>query len=507
MKKFLKSIPFNSIRFKISVLYTVVLGLILIMFSTVLYFIIAFYLFKDIDNNLKLKVKETLANISLYRQGVGDRPGALEFAVRRTFFYETDDFPLRLTESGRIRNLETRWSERAQGLGLASNYEIFLFSDTSVIKSKNVPLKLLPELVKKVQAANRKDVVFENFAWGRTVLRIVTVPYRDSQGNAHILLISALQNGAEQLLGKMLQAAVLGIPLVLVLTSFIGFILVQRILDPIEEIARTANQITYKDLNSRVKARHLDAEIEYVVASFNDMISRLEKSFQHINEFSSQVAHELKTPLAIIRGEAELALSQDRTKEEYKDILRINLEETNRMRKTVEDLLLLTRLDFQPGTLRFQAFEFSEFFQEVYEQAQMWAAEKGLEVEASIPEAKVMVQADKLHLRRMLLNIIDNALKFTLPPGKVTLEVVYYKKEVRLTVADTGVGIVEAELPKIFDRFYHFDRTGKNDGACTGLGLSIVQSIVRSHQGSIQVASKINAGTTMNLNLPIVVEN
>lgn len=495
---------FNSIRFKVCVLYTVILGLILMIFSTVLYLIISYYLFLDSDNQLRKKGLEALANINSYTQILDNRPGALEFAVKKTFFYNVPDFPLRIFEAGKIKNLETRWRERAEGMGLVYNYAVFLFADgKGVIKSKNLPSKLLPDLLKKMQASNRKGIVFGTARWKKVTLSTVIIPYEDPKGKINLLLVTGSQADIEGLLHSLLQAASLGIPLVLLLTSFVGFIFVHRILDPIEEIARTANQITDKDLSSRVKGKHLDSEIEYVVASFNDMIARLEKSFKHINEFSSQVAHELKTPLAIIRGEAELALNQDRSKEEYKRTLRINLEETNRMRKTVEDLLLLTRLDYQPGVFKFQSFDFVEFFQEIGEQVQLLAAEKELEVKASIPKAKVMVQADKLHLRRMLFNIVDNALKFTVPPGLIKLEVSHKKKDILITISDNGVGIPEEELPKIFQQFYHVDRTGRNEGACTGLGLSIVQSIVRMHKGTIRVTSKVNHGTSFHIVLPI----
>lgn len=506
LPKFLPTvIKFNSIRFKVSVLYTAVLGIILVIFSTVLYVILAYYLYQDIDNSLKLKSREISETIEAYAAIVGDKPGALEFAVEKTFFYDTGDFPVSLFDLVRLKHLDNHWHQTADTIGLNNSYIAFIFADGQAeFRSKNFPPKLLSTFLKLTKiSVHHRNLAFNNVRFKKDLLRVITVPYTSSNQQVHILQIAVSQSPAEQLLHNLVQAMVLGIPLVLVFTSFVGRIFVQRILDPIEEITRTAERMTHEDLSSRVKSEHLDTEIEYLVASFNDMISRLEKSFKHINEFSSQVAHELKTPIAIMKGESELALSRERSKEDYKTALRINLEETDRMRKIIEDLLLLARLDYQPEVFKFELFDFIGFFWEIWEQAQILASSKGLTVQAKIPHEKVFIRADKLHLRRMFFNIIDNALKFTVPPGEIRLQVILKSQKLLVLISDTGVGIPQPELPKIFEKFYHADRTGQNQGGCTGLGLSIAQSILKIHKGHIHVTSKVNQGTTFHIMLPV----
>ncbi len=232
------------------------------------------------------------------------------------------------------------------------------------------------------------------------------------------------------------------------------------------------------------------------------MITRLEKSFDHINEFSSQVAHELKTPLAIIKGESELILSKERSVQEYQEAMRINAQEADRMRRTIEDLLLLAKLDYQPEIFQLKEIDFTKFFKEVSEQVSILAAEKGIQVVTQIPDAPIKVLADTLHLRRMFFNLLDNAIKFTIPPGIVTLKVFYKRQNVLILISDTGVGIPHQDLDKIFHKFYHYDRTGLEMNNCNGLGLSIVNSILKIHRGTIHVTSKVNVGTTFHVMLP-----
>ena len=149
--------------------------------------------------------------------------------------------------------------------------------------------------------------------------------------------------------------------------GFFGRVFASRILRPIVEITKTAKKITHEDLHSRVEAKHVDEEMKYLVDAFNDMISRLEQSFRYIAEFSSHVAHDLKTPLAIIRGESDIALRKDRTPEEYKRAIMVVLGESERMLRVIEDLLLLTRLDYRPEIFKFERINLAEFLWEISE--------------------------------------------------------------------------------------------------------------------------------------------
>ena len=192
---------------------------------------------------------------------------------------------------------------------------------------------------------------------------------------------------------------------------------------PVYEITEMANRITQQDLSARIKTKHFGSEMESLVESFNEMIARLERSFKHIEQFSYHVAHELKTPLTIIQGEAELLLRKERTKQEYQQALRIVMEESQRVLKTVDDLLLLTKLDYQPEVFKFEQFDFIEFFSEIVEQNRLLAANKGIGIRMNLHNTStpLMIKGDRVHLRRLFFNIIDNAMKFTPEGGCVDM--------------------------------------------------------------------------------------
>jgi signal transduction histidine kinase len=268
------------------------------------------------------------------------------------------------------------------------------------------------------------------------------------------------------------------------------------------EMTRVASNITHKDLSVRMKVQRGEEELKYLVNAFNEMISRLDRSFRYIAEFSSNVAHELKTPLTIIRGESELALMQERDPKEYQRVVKVTLEETEGMLKIVEDLLLLSRLEYQPSAFNFERFDFSVFIREVFEQAQKMAAPKNISVKLTGVDKPVIIKADSLHLRRMFLNLLSNAVKFTHLGGDIAIKVQTDVKKLNVSVSDTGTGISPEVIDKIFNRFFHMDSPDQ-PGSGTGLGLSIAQSIARIHQGDISVKSQLQKGTTFTVTLPL----
>ncbi len=492
----------NSIKFKVSVLYTVVLGIILTCFSVALHTALSYYLYQDVDARLRIRAYETTDNIKTYQGIIGNKPEALSFAVQKTFFYDVD-YPVNFLEIGRFRTQETQWLERADLMGLGDSFVAFVPPDRQrIITTKNFPSRLLSAFLTAKVPNTSEQMFFTNVRFKKSLFRVVTLPYFHGRQKS-MIYVGVSQGPVVQLLNSLAQAQIIAIPLVLLLTSFVGLMFVRRILDPIEEIAHTANQITHEDLSSRVKTKHLDVEVKYLVDAFNDMITRLERSFKHVNDFSSHVAHELKTPLAIIKGESEVILSKERDREEYKAAIRITLEEADRMRKTVEDLLLLAKLDYQPEVFRFEPFDFKEFFEEVCEQAKILATERGLTVKTFLIDQPIMFKGDRLHLRRLFFNLIDNAVKFTRPPGEVRLSAAHVNDKLVISIADTGVGIPEEDREKIFEQFYHFDRTGSDATAGNGLGLSIVQSIINIHNGHIEVESKVGQGTSFHVTFPL----
>jgi heavy metal sensor kinase len=293
------------------------------------------------------------------------------------------------------------------------------------------------------------------------------------------------------------------IPLTLLFGYIIGQMIVGKILKPIKEITDTANNITHEDLSLRVKADNVDEELRCLIEAFNGMVSRLGESFEYITDSSAYIAHELKTPIAIIRGESEFALKKEREKDEYKRVIDVNLQEAKRMLKIIEDLLLLTKMNYQPDVLKLEQIDLTQFIKIIYEQAKILASKKNIMVNIDIPEGAGVVNADELHLRRLFFNLIDNAIKFTPANGNIRISLKYEKQKAAVSIADTGIGIGEENLPKLFDKFFRIEGKVKDSSPSSGLGLSIAQSIVKLHKGEIAITSELGKGSIFTVLLPL----
>jgi signal transduction histidine kinase len=281
------------------------------------------------------------------------------------------------------------------------------------------------------------------------------------------------------------------------------FLLTKRILAAVEDIAVTTRDINLKNLGGRVSTADLEQEMEYLARSINMMLERLEGSFEYIKEFSSSIGHELKSPLAIIKGESEVALRRDRQVGDYRKALRVNIEESNRMIRIVEDLVFLAKLDYNPDNIKKEVFNFIQFFEDIEKRTTTLAMQQQINLLSSIPDITVTLEGNQLHLSRLFFNLIQNALKFTPPGGTINLVVHPEGGLLKVTVTDTGQGISEEDLPKIFQRFYRKEKSQPERSDSIGLGLSIATSIAKFHNGDITVKSKLEEGTTFTVTLPI----
>jgi len=316
---------------------------------------------------------------------------------------------------------------------------------------------------------------------------------------------SIIQKSEASLQKKVVGMMVLITVPAIVIISLVGlmfFLLTRRILASVEDIAITTRNINLKSLSGRVGTVNLETEMAYLAKSINLMLERLERSFEYIKEFSSSIGHELKTPLAIIKGESEIALRKDRQAEDYKKALNVNIEEANRMIKIVEDLVFLAKLDYNPDNIKKEVFDFIPFFKDIKKRAETLVSQKQIDLFAVIPEASITLEGNKLHLSRLFFNLIQNAIKFTPSLGKISLIVNIEDGLLKVSVSDTGIGISEADLPRIFQRFFHKEAQSES-GEGIGLGLSISKSIAKFHNGDIEVKSKPREGAVFTVILPI----
>jgi heavy metal sensor kinase len=280
-----------------------------------------------------------------------------------------------------------------------------------------------------------------------------------------------------------------------------GWLLAGRALRPIDELTRRAQQISAHDLRQRLNLDQ-DDELGRMAATFDDMIVRLEEAFARQKRFTSDASHELRTPLTVMQAELGLALARPRSAEEYRQTLVSMDEEVNRLSSIVNDLLMLTRIDVDPAGIPHEPVALHELLMGLVGRVRAIAAERDIAVSTDHLEP-VTVVGDPTRLRQLFTNLLDNALTYTQPGGRVTLRLERTRDGARISVSDTGIGIAAEDLPRIFERFYRADEARAQNPHGTGLGLAISQSVAQAHRGEITVQSAPGAGTTFTVLLPV----
>jgi heavy metal sensor kinase len=306
----------------------------------------------------------------------------------------------------------------------------------------------------------------------------------------------------DEVLKTLLLILWITVPSALVVASLGGLFLANKALKPVDEITKTARMITSRSLNQRIKLRKTKDEIGRLAETFNDMISRLDGSFNQIRQFTADASHELRTPLTILKGEIEVGLRRRRYPEEYRKIMNSNLEEVNHMSQIVDDLLFLSKADTGEVHLQRHRINLAKLVSEVYAQAKTIATTKDINVHMSNDVGGVVI-GDRLKLRALLLNLVDNGIKYTPEGGEMKISLEREDSRFKLQVMDNGIGISAENQPHIFDRFFRVDKARSREAGGSGLGLSICKWIVEAHGGEISVESEIGKGSIFTVTLPL----
>jgi signal transduction histidine kinase len=290
------------------------------------------------------------------------------------------------------------------------------------------------------------------------------------------------------------------IPGVLIVSCLGGYWLSSRALRPVDGITRVARSIGVHNPSQRIAVPQTGDELQRMAQAWNDVLERLDVAVNRIRQFTSDASHELRTPLALIRATAELALRRERDAEGYRASLGQIEHEAEHMTALTESLLTLARADAGGLGMTMQSVDLNQLVESVVEQNAAVAMEKGVTLRAATTDRPVLATADPSGIRRILLILMDNALKHTPAGGAVTVSTVTEGGGVILTVQDTGEGIPAAALPHIFERFYRAD-AARGSGSGFGLGLSIAQAIAHAHGSTIAVSSTSGAGARFSLAL------
>jgi two-component system heavy metal sensor histidine kinase CusS len=283
----------------------------------------------------------------------------------------------------------------------------------------------------------------------------------------------------------------------------VGYKIARHGIRPVEEMATTARHISSTNLRERILAEGYPSELASLANTFNQMLDRLEESFERISRFSADIAHDLRTPVNNIRGEAEVALARARTIDEYRDVLESCLEEAVRLSDLVGDLLFLARAESPLTHLRRERVNVAELLDVVREYYEASAAEGSVSLTTAVADEPLIAELDRTLLQRAVGNLVSNALAHTPPGGAVVLRSNVDSSTIRIAVSDTGVGIPAEALPRVFDRFFRVDSSRSQASGGTGLGLAIVQSIALLHGGNVRISSQPGRGTTVTLHMPV----
>jgi heavy metal sensor kinase len=290
-------------------------------------------------------------------------------------------------------------------------------------------------------------------------------------------------------------------PALLICALGCGYLLARKALAPVDRLTAEADKITATRLDLRLDVWNPNDELGRLTRTLNGMIARLERSFGEIQRFTADAAHELRTPLAALRNEAEVTLRQDRETSVYRHTLENMLEEIAHLTRMTENLLFLCREDAADKPT-FADLRLDTLARGVTEHMRIVANADQLELDLVEPLVPCIVQGDRDRLRRLLFNLIDNSVKYTPAEGRIRVGLEYRQGQAQLYVEDTGIGIASEHFPHIFDRFYRVDSARPRHSSATGLGLAICHSIAVAHNGDLQVESQPGRGTRMTLVIP-----
>lgn len=331
--------------------------------------------------------------------------------------------------------------------------------------------------------------------------RVFAAPVQADGRMVGVLEVGRSEHEVEAALERLLLLMGIAVPATLLLAAGGGLFLADRALAPIDRITRTARRIGAEDLSQRIGLPPSPDEVGRLAETFDMMLDRLDRAFQRQRQLTADASHELRTPLAIISGQIDVALQRHRRAEEYADVLRDVRVEAERMRELVADILTLSRADAGREQLIVEPVSLDELAAEVAGQMMPLALTRGLRLEIDIA-APVVVSGDQTRLTQLLLNLLDNAMKYTPSGGRVGILVKKQDGWAMLSVSDTGIGIPAEHLPYIFERFYRVDKARSRAEGGTGLGLAICDWVARAHGGRIEAASTPGEGSTFTVYLP-----
>ena len=336
---------------------------------------------------------------------------------------------------------------------------------------------------------------------GRHVL-LAGLNFKSAGNPTYLVEFGELLDPIETMLNHLFLQLALGLPLAVLIVATGGYWLVRRALTPVEHITGAAEKITQLNLSDRLPVTRTGDELERLSVSLNRMIARLDDAFANSKRFVADASHDLRTPLTILRGELESLVDDPQLNAEMRERLADLLEEVIHLSKIVEQMFTLTQLDSGAATAEWTRFDLAELVRTTTDQLSLLAEDKKISMSCAA-ETPLFVQGDRSRIKQVLVNLLDNAIKYTPEKGMVQVRVQTGNGHAELEVEDSGIGIPRKDLPHVFDRFYRVDQARSADSASAGLGLSIVKAICAAHGADVEAVSVPTVGSRFTVKLPL----
>jgi heavy metal sensor kinase len=458
----------RSLKFRLVAWYAGWLTLLFIVFGIFVYFSLDFYLKRELREALARRVRQVA--VLVQRSSLGwDELGR---EIHYTFAPEANNRFTRVTVNGVVTYVA----------GPPLDHR---FDPQTVPPTSNVP---------SGESFDRRPLPDQSALLVVALSRVVGT-------NAFVIEEGSAERPIRTTLRRWLVVLVLGLAVLILGAVSGGFLLAQRALAPVDRVIGSAERISSRNLSQRLPVPNTGDELERLSVALNNMIQRLEDAFKQTQRFLADASHELRTPLTIMQAGLEAMTEKANVKLDVQEIAGSTLAETERLRKIVEGLFALSRLDAGEALEKSAPFDLSELVFSTADQMCLLAEDKAVSIKCLLDQ-KVIVDGDRARIKQIVVNLLDNAIKYTPPGGRIEVRVTGRDSKAILEVADTGIGIPAEALPHIFERFYRVDKARSREMGGAGLGLSIVKSISTAHGGRVEVHSKEGEGTRFTVELP-----
>lgn len=479
----------DSVRVRLTLWYSLVVAVTLLVFAVVIYWIVARNAMARTDSDLAQLADAFLVTFNDEIRDADRSAGFLRAANQSMLEHRYRDQVLAIIDSSIAV--------------VAKSSDLPLSDPRSQADSET--LLSSPELQTFARESWTKERSFDTLPGRRSLYRGYVKRFEAEQQPYELIILQSLHS-QHGMLERLRLAFAWMIPFGLGLAAFGGYFLTQKTLAPVAEMGTAASHMTAANLHERLPVQNPADELGRLASSFNALLDRLDRAFDEQKRFIADASHELRTPVAILSGEAEVALSQkERSAADYRESLTILHQEARRLARIVEDLFTLTRADSGQYSLSPQDFYLDELVAGCVQSARTLALAKNISLSSKTP-GELPIRADESLLRRLFLNLIDNAVKHMDAGGQITVEARSVSGGYEVAVADTGPGIPQELQSRIFERFFRVDparsRAAQNGGGGAGLGLSIARWIAEVHHGRLELVCSNSQGSTFSVYLP-----